>query len=308
MFFDVIDSAPQTLPPPRFIGGLRDLAADYDVILCDVWGVVHNGIVQFAPATDALRRFREKGGHVVLVTNAPRPRWRVISLLDKLNVPHAAYNDAVSSGDVTVSLIRERGERPLAYIGPREDVEIFGEAEAQLGHKLRFVPLEAAAYVVCIGLEEAERETPADYTVRLRLLRGHDAEFICANPDIVVEHGDRLVYCAGALAEAYEALGGRVIQAGKPHAEIYRRALALAATARGASIDPRRVLAIGDSAHTDIKGAQAQGLATLFVTSGIHRAELHGEAGSGALDAAAFHQFVENLGFRPMAVATELKW
>jgi HAD superfamily hydrolase (TIGR01459 family) len=300
--------SPEIIQPPRFIGGLRDLAADYDVILCDVWGVVHNGVIQYEKATDALRRFREKGGSVVLITNAPRPRWRVVSLLDRLKVPHEAYDGAVSSGDVTVSLIRERGDLPLAYIGPQEDVEIFTEAEAQLGHKLKFVRLDEAAYVVCIGLEQAERETPADYEARLRLLRSHDAEFICANPDIVVEMGDRLVYCAGALAEAYEALGGRVIQAGKPHAEIYRRALALAATARGGAVDPGRVLAIGDSAHTDIKGAQAQGLATLFVTSGIHRAELHDEAGSGPLNAAALHQFVENLDFKPMAVATELMW
>ncbi len=302
------DPSLETIQPPRFVGGLRELADDYDVILCDVWGVVHDGVTQFEKATGALRRFREKGGSVVLITNAPRPRWRVVAMLDRLKVSHDAYDGAVSSGDVTVSLIRERGDAPLAYIGPQGDMEIFGEAEAQLGHKLKFVGLEDAAYVVCVGLEQAERETPADYEARLRLLHRHDAEFICANPDIVVEHGDRLVYCAGALAEAYEAMGGRVVQAGKPHAEIYHRALALAARARGAAINSGRVLAIGDSAHTDIKGAQAQGLATLFVTSGIHRAELHEEAGNGALNAAALHQFVENLGFRPMAVATELMW
>lgn len=302
------DPSLETIRPPRFIGGLRELAGDYDVILCDVWGVVHNGIIQYEKATDALRRFREKGGSVVLITNAPRPRSRVVAMLDRLKVSHDVYDGAVSSGDVTISLIRERGDLPLAYIGPQGDMEIFSEAQTQLGHKLKFVPIEEAAYVVCVGLEAAEHETPADYETRLRMLRRHDAEFICANPDIIVELGDRLVYCAGALAEAYEALGGRVVQAGKPHAEIYRRALALAADARGRAIDSGRVLAIGDSAHTDIKGAQAQGLATLFVTSGIHRAELHEEAGNGPLNAAAFHQFVENLGFRPTTVATELAW
>ena len=301
---------PASLPTqssPRFVAGLRDLAADYDVILCDVWGVVHNGVIQYEKATDALRRFRDKGGSVVLITNAPRPRERVLAFLDQLKVPRDAYDGLVTSGDVTISLIREREGQPLAYIGPPEDMALFAEAEATMVHKLQFVGLADAAYVVCIGLEQAEQETPADYEARLRLLHSHDAQFICANPDIVVEMGDKLVYCAGALAERYEAMGGRVIQAGKPFAEIYARALALVAGKRGA-IDHRRILAIGDSAHTDIKGGQAQGFATLFVTSGIHRAELHAESGNGPLNAAAFRQFLDKLGLAPTATAAELVW
>lgn len=301
-----LPNVPQPLAP-RFVSDLREIAADYDVILCDVWGVVHNGVVQYEKATDALRRFREKGGSVVLITNAPRPRARVAAFLDRLNVPRDAYDGIVTSGDVTISLIREREGKPLAYIGPEEDTALFTEAESVMDRKLRFVGLSEAAYIVCIGLEHAEREAPADYDARLRLLRGHEAEFICANPDIVVEMGDKLVYCAGALAESYEAMGGRVIQAGKPFAEIYTRALALAAETRGA-IDHTRVLAIGDSAHTDIKGGQAQGFATLFVTSGIHRAELHAENGNGPLNAAAFHQFFDTLGFAPTVAAAELLW
>jgi HAD superfamily hydrolase (TIGR01459 family) len=301
-------SLPSQPQSPRFVSGLCELAADYDVILCDVWGVVHNGAIQYEKATDALRRFRDKGGSVVLITNAPRSRRRVLSFLDKLNVPRQAYDGVVTSGDVTISLIHERAGQPLAYIGPPDDMSLFAEAESSSDNKLRFAGLAKAAYVVCIGLEEAEHETPADYDTRLRLLRDHDAEFICANPDIVVEMGDRLVYCAGALAESYEALGGRVVQAGKPHAEIYTRALTLAAAARGRPIDHARVLAIGDSAHTDIKGGQAQGFDTLFVTSGIHRAELHAENGNGPLNAAALHQFLDNLGFAPTAAAAELLW
>jgi HAD superfamily hydrolase (TIGR01459 family) len=223
-----------------------------------------------------------------------------------LNVPREAYDGLVTSGDVTISLIREREGRPLAYIGPPEDVALFDVAQSAMREKLRFVCLDEAAYVVCIGLEHAEQETPADYEARLRVLHAHGAEFVCANPDIVVEMGDRLVYCAGALAESYEALGGPVIQAGKPHAEIYRRALALAA--RGDTVDRHRVLAIGDSAQTDIKGGHAQGFSTLFVTSGIHRAELHAESGSGPLNRAALRQFLGDLGFAPTAIAPELVW
>lgn len=292
--------------PPRLVRGLGEMAEHYDVILCDVWGVVHNGLAHYRNATDALGRFRDKGGTVILITNAPRPRHRVMAFLDGLGVPHAAYDGMVTSGDVTVSLILERGDLPLAHIGPAQDVSLFAEAERLAGKPLRFTPLEEAAYVVCIGLNDAENETPADYDSRLRLMRARDIEFICANPDIVVEVGERLVYCAGALAETYTEMGGRVTQAGKPYAPIYERALALAASLRGGTLEGSHILAIGDSAQTDIKGAQDQGLATLFVTSGIHRAELHRD--SAALDAAAVRQFVEGTGVAPMAAIAELVW
>jgi HAD superfamily hydrolase (TIGR01459 family) len=292
--------------PPKFVHGLSEMAPHYDVILCDVWGVVHNGSVYYSNATDALGRFRDKGGTVILITNAPRPRERVAAFLDGLGVPQAAYDGIVSSGDVTVSLILERGDLPLAHIGPTQDVSLFTEAELLAGKPLRLMPLDAAAYVVCIGLDEAENETPADYEQRLRLMRARDMEFVCANPDLVVEVGEKLVYCAGALAEAYAKMGGQVTQAGKPYPPIYERALALAAKLRGGEVDRTRILAIGDSAQTDIKGAQDQGLATLFVTSGIHRAELHRE--SSALDAAALRQFIEGTGIAPSAAIAELFW
>jgi HAD superfamily hydrolase (TIGR01459 family) len=292
--------------PPRFVHGLSEMAPHYDVILCDVWGVVHNGAAYYSNATDALIRFRDQGGTVILITNAPRPRERVAAFLDGLGVPQAAYDGIVSSGDVTVSLILERGDLPLAHIGPAHEVSLFSEAERLAGKPLRLVPLDEAAYVVCIGLDDAENETPADYERRLHLMRVRDMEFICANPDLVVEVGEKLVYCAGALAEAYSKMGGKVTQAGKPYPPIYERALALAAKLRGDEVDRTRILAIGDSAHTDIKGAQDQGFATLFVTSGIHRAELHRE--NAGLDAAALLQFVEGTGIAPNAAIAELFW
>jgi HAD superfamily hydrolase (TIGR01459 family) len=298
--------APLMPAPPRFVRGLGEIAAQYDVILCDVWGVVHNGAVYFRDATDALARFRAQGGTVVLLTNAPRPRQRVTAFLDGLGVPRNAYDAVVTAGDVTVSLILERGNLPLVHIGPAQDVSLFAEAEALAGRPLRFVEFEEAAYVVCIGLNDAERETPADYEPRLAAMLARDMEFVCANPDIVVEMGDKLVYCAGALAESYAGMGGRVIQAGKPYPQIYERGLALAANLRGAETAHSRILGIGDSAQTDIKGAQDQGFATLFVTNGIHRAELHPQG--AALDAAAFRQFIEGTGIAPTAAIAELVW
>ncbi|MGO9133730.1 MAG: TIGR01459 family HAD-type hydrolase [Methylovirgula sp.] len=293
---------------PHLLRGLSEVAKNYDVILCDVWGVVHNGVAHFPRAVDALMRFRTDGGTVVLITNAPRPRDKVIGLLDKLAVPHAAYDGLVSSGDVTVSLIAERGDQALTHIGPEHDKSLFVAAEVATGRAVRFAELEATDYVVCTGLFDPEAETPGDYAERLALMQRRGLDFICANPDIVVEVGETLTYCAGALAEAYAGIGGSVVQAGKPYPQIYARALAEAARLRGKSFDPARVLAIGDAMHTDIKGAQAQSLAALFVTSGIHRAKLHAAGAPSECDAAAFRQFFEDTGFAPTLAITELTW
>lgn len=265
----------KTAAPP-LLRGLAEIAGAYDVILCDVWGVIHNGVAHFPRAVDALRRFRAQGGTVVLITNAPRPRGKVIGFLDALDVPHAAYDSIVTSGDVTVDLILERGNGPLAHIGPEQDRSLFQTSADLSGKPIAFAPLEAAGFVVCTGLTDADRETPEDYAESLALMRRRDLDFICANPDIVVEMGDRLVYCAGALAELYETLGGETIYAGKPHRPIYAAALDRIAALRGAPVAPARALAIGDALRTDLAGAAAAGLDALFVADGIHRSELYG--------------------------------
>lgn len=298
-----------TYASPLPLAGLGEIASHYDVILCDVWGVIHNGVAHFAQAVAALSRFRAAGGTVVLITNAPRPGGKVVAFLDALGVPHTAYDALVSSGDVTVSLINARGPLPLAHIGPRQDHSLFAAAGERSGRPVRFAALDEAAYVVCTGLFDPDTETPADYAERFALMRQRGLEFICANPDIVVEVGDRLVYCAGALAEAYAAAGGIVIQAGKPYPPIYALALEEAARFAGkSSIEPARVLAIGDAMRTDIKGGQEQSLATLFITTGIHRAELHPGPQASDLDASAFRQFFEATGFGPTAAMTHLAW
>lgn len=304
---------PPSSQAPLLLGGLHEIAENYDVILCDVWGVIHNGITHFPKAAEALTRFRAKGGVVVLITNAPRPHGKVIELMDALGVPRTAFDGLVSSGDVTVSLILERGACSLAHIGPAQDRSLFDAATDLSGRPVQFAGLEVADFVVCTGLFDTDTETPADYAARLELMRRRDLDFICANPDIVVEVGTALVYCAGALAEAYAAIGGRVIQAGKPYPPIYARALAEAAAIAGKPLDLSRVLAIGDAMHTDIKGAHAQSLDALFVTSGIHRSELHGAelhtgAQAAALDAAAFRQFFDDNSIAPRAAITELTW
>lgn len=292
----------------RLLPGLASLAGRYDVILCDVWGVIHNGLSAFQKAAGALSRIRAMGGKVVLMTNSPNPSRIVEAQLGRLSVSREAYDAIVSSGDVTVSLLIERMGAGIFQIGPVEETALFAEVLALRGEAPRLVPLKQAQFVLCIGLADPWRETPEDYDAILAAMRARRLELICANPDIVVEDGGKLFYCAGAIAERYAAAGGKVIQAGKPYAPIYARALELARGPGKNIIDRSRVLVIGDAMHTDIKGAHLQGFDSLFVTSGIHRKELHGGAKDASLDAAAFRQFLEASDFAPTAALPELVW
>ncbi|QBR70985.1 TIGR01459 family HAD-type hydrolase [Beijerinckiaceae bacterium] len=292
----------------RLVRGLAELASGYDVVLSDVWGVVHNGLIAFSKAADALSRFRAQGGTVVLITNSPNPSRFVQAQLDRLGVPRAAYDAIVSSGDVTVSLLVERADKGMFRIGPPEETALFDEILSRHGEPPRLVPFEEAAFVLCTGLIDPFHEAPADYDPILARMLGRRLDLICANPDIVVEDGGQLFYCAGAIAERYADMGGHVIQAGKPFAPIFAKALALARQAEGKTADSARILVIGDAMRTDIKGAYEQGLDSLFVTSGIHRSELHGPVQGAALDAAAFRQFVEAADFAPTSAIPELVW
>jgi HAD superfamily hydrolase (TIGR01459 family) len=292
----------------RILRGLAGFAGGYDVILCDVWGVIHNGLTAFQKAAGALSRFRAMGGKVVLMTNSPNPSRIVEAQLGRLSVSREAYDAIVSSGDVTVSLLLERAGAGLFRIGPPEETALFVEVLARRGAAPRLVPLKQAQFVLCTGLADPWRETPEDYDAILAAMRARRLELICANPDIVVEDGGKLFYCAGAIAERYAAAGGKVIQAGKPFAPIYARALELARGPGNKTIGRSRVLVIGDAMQTDIKGAHLQGFDSLFVTSGIHRKELHGGAKDAALDAAAFRQFLEASDFAPTAALPELVW
>lgn len=299
---------------PRLDLGLADLAPDFDLILCDVWGVVHNGVRYNPAAVEALRKFRAGGGTVVLVTNAPAPREQVVRRLESLHVPPDAYDDIATSGDVTVALIVAAGCPPLYGIGhiwqvdgsARGELALYTEA-ARLGPRTpELVTIERAELAVCIGLD-ATGDAPEDYDDILRGLRTRDLTLICANPDIVVEMGDELVFCAGAIAARYAAIGGTVVQAGKPFPPIYERAIALAGARRG-EIARNRILAIGDAMHTDMKGAHDQGLAALFVTTGIHRGALHRNGHGSAIDPEALGRLLADYDARPLAALPFLTW
>ena len=287
-----------SISSPPFTTHFSTLAPAYDVVLCDVWGVVHNSVVAFGDACTALTRFRRQGGTVVLITNAPRPAEVVMELLDGLDVPRAAYDAIVSSGDVTRAVIAARAGESAFHVGPARDVPIF-DGLAPLA------PLESADYVVCSGLFDDTTETPQDYVTLIAAMRERGLTMVCANPDIVVERGDKLVYCAGAIADLYAAAGGDVVYAGKPFRPIYEQALAVARAARGRETAPARLLAIGDSIHTDLKGAAAFGIDFLFVTAGIHAEEL---GGRDRPDAAALSDIFAAAGLVPKSVTQRLVW
>ena len=284
---------------PTLLPHFGALAADYDAVLCDVWGVVHNGIDGFPAACDALMRFRAGGGVMVFITNAPRPSEVVARQLQHFHVPAEAYDAIVSSGDVTRSVIQSRPGKSVHHMGPERDSAIFS------GLNLTFAPLEAADYVVCTGLDDDDVETPDDYRERLELMVARKLLMVCANPDVVVERGDRLVYCAGALADLYATMGGEVIYAGKPYKPIYEMALAKAEEAIGRKLAAEKVLAVGDSLRTDLKGARTVGIDFLFVTAGIHAEEL---GGRDEPDPAAIAQAFIAAGDVPKAVMRHLVW
>lgn len=289
----------KTLPPPA-ISGLSAIAGRYRFLLCDVWGVIHNGLHAHPEACEALLRFRESGGRIVLITNAPRPKAEVVAQLDWLHVPPAAYDDIVTSGDVARMVLAERPERKIYHLGPDRDLPLYEGLEIEL------VEEDAAQFISCTGLFDDRTETPDDYMERLRGWVDRGLVMLCVNPDRVVERGDRLLWCAGALAERYEQLGGEAIYCGKPYAPIYDEALGRLAAIAGAAIDRRDVLAIGDGMPTDLRGAADAGIDALFVTEGIHSIECRGD--DDEPDAGAVHRFLESAGVGAIGFIPHLSW
>jgi HAD superfamily hydrolase (TIGR01459 family) len=288
-----------SISAPPFTTHFSTLASAYEVVLCDVWGVVHNSVIAFTDACTALTRFRRQGGTVVMITNAPRPSAVVMAILDELDVPRAAYDAIVSSGDVTRTIIAARAGQSVFHVGPERDLPIFEGLDTPRA------PVESADYVVCSGLFDDTTESPQDYNALIATMRARGLPMVCANPDIVVERGDKLVYCAGAIADLYAAAGGDVLYAGKPYRPIYEQALDIARTLRGRETPHARLLAIGDSVRTDLGGAAAFGIDCLFVTGGIHAEEL---GGRDQPNAAALGDIFAAAGLVPKAVTQRLVW
>ena len=273
---------------PRRITDLDQLTDRADVLLCDVWGVIHNGVNPFLLSVEALKSARARGQTVILITNSPRPANDVIRQFDTIGVDPDCWDDIVTSGDVTRRLV-EDAPRAIYFLGPERDMPLVDGLDIDL------VEPAAADAVLCTGLLNDEDETPEDYRALLAGFQARGLPFICANPDREVERGDRLVPCAGALADLYVKLGGQPRIAGKPHAPIYNEAMARARALRG-DVDLGRTLAIGDGVTTDIRGAQDNGIDAIFIARGIHaRQYIDGRS----TDEARLKSFLDAAGVAP---------
>jgi HAD superfamily hydrolase (TIGR01459 family) len=286
-------------PFPTAIAGLSEIAGDYRHILCDVWGVLHNGVRAHSAAGEALVRFRSQGGKVVLITNAPRPAGKVVEMLDRLGVDRAAYDDIVTSGDVARAYLLGRPGAKIFHLGPDRDRPIYDG----LGNAI--VDESAATLISCTGLFDDTVETPDDYADRLERLANRGLPMLCVNPDRVVERGDKLVWCAGALAERYAALGGETILVGKPFGPVYDAVVERLERLAGCSVARESILAIGDGAATDVRGAFDQKLDVLFVTDGIHAAEF---GSAGYPDPKLVHDFLATVDLGARNFISRLSW
>ncbi|PHS40168.1 MAG: TIGR01459 family HAD-type hydrolase [Robiginitomaculum sp.] len=245
------------------ISGLGQIAEHYDAALVDIWGVIHNGRDAFPEAIEALQRFREERGPVVLISNSPRPSIAIPAQFDEVGVPHNVYDAIVTSGDATIDELARRAPGPAFKLGPKRDDRLYDNLA------LNFVELKDAAFITCTGLFDDENETPDDYTDLLGEARELNIPLVCANPDIQVKRGDKMIYCGGALAQAYEDMGGEVVYAGKPHDAIYRLSRTWLGELAGYDIERSKVLAIGDNIQTDLLGANNQNYDALFVADGL---------------------------------------
>lgn len=292
-----------TAPEIPVVASVKDIGSRYRAWLVDIWGVMHNGHRAFTPAVAATRAFREQGGMVVFLSNSPRPSPGVQEQLSRLGVPPSCYDGTVTSGDLTRHELGKHSHPRVFHLGPERDLPIFAGLDVTL------VPKDKAELIVCSGLFDDETETPDDYVGLLKELVARNLPMICANPDHLVERGDKLVYCAGALAAIYEKLAGSVVYAGKPHAPIYELALETITGLAGRAVAKNELLAVGDGVHTDIAGAAGFGIDAVFVASGLHvPANSGGEAGAEALDRVHLAELFAHAKRRPLAAMRALDW
>lgn len=280
--------------PVPILTSIADLAPTRDVWLTDVWGVIHNGVMPFASACDACARFRLAGGTVILLSNAPRPAESVAAQLDRIGVPRFAWDAILTSGDAARALVGAYAGKCVFHLGPERDLPLYD------GLPVTLAEAADAEAVSCTGLFDDEIETPADYAGLLAGLAQRNLPMVCANPDLTVERGSKIVYCAGALAAEYAAKGGSVAYAGKPYLPIYDMAFAMITQLKQREVPRERILCIGDGLRTDITGAAAAGLDSVFIASGVHVSE--------GLTSEALAQLFPTPDIRPIAAMPALAW
>lgn len=284
----------------QIIQSLSEISGRYTAVFCDLWGCLHNGKAPFPAAVAALQAFRAKGGTVLLLTNSPRPKSSVVAQLDRIGVPRDVWDEIVSSGDATQIALAMGAIGPkVHHIGAAKDDPFFTDFAPEIAsgmQKVSRVAMQEADGIVCTGLADDATETPADYHARLLMGKTLGLTMLCANPDLIVDLGEKRLYCAGALAAEYEKLGGTVLYFGKPHPPIYDLARRKLAELTGT--EDHQILCIGDGPATDIQGAQGEDIDALFVTGGIVAAEFGTDAENP--DPAKLESWLARQGLSPL--------
>jgi HAD superfamily hydrolase (TIGR01459 family) len=281
--------------PCEIITSITQLADTSSAWFVDIWGVMHNGVAPFASAVQACQTFRANGGIVLLVSNAPRPNSSVVAALARIGVAADSYDAVITSGDTARLMIAALGAVPIYHLGPERDLALYD------GLAVKPANINAATAIICTGLVDDETETAETYRGQLEQALARALPMICANPDLMVERGGKIIPCAGAVAALYATLGGHVTYAGKPHRPIYDAAFAAIERLAGKPIAPDHVIAIGDGIKTDIAGAAVAGVRSVFIASGIH-------VGAAGLDAATLATLFPEAHTRPVAAMAQLAW
>lgn len=283
-----------SLVPIPVITSITALGGNKAAWLVDIWGVIHNGVAPFASAVTACEKFREQGGVVMLLSNAPRPGPSVASALDRIGVRRSAWDMILSSGDASRAMIEKFAPGPVYHLGPGRDVPLYDGLGIELGE------LMASKAIVCTGLFDDETETPETYSAMLNAAAVRRIPMVCANPDKAVQRGTKIIPCAGAVAEAYEGLGGKVSYAGKPYLPVYEMAFRALSEKCKREIGADDVFAIGDGIKTDIEGAANAGIASVYIASGVHLGP------GGTLDVATLAKLFPAGEPRPVAAMAKL--
>jgi HAD superfamily hydrolase (TIGR01459 family) len=287
---------------PELLSGLSAVADQYDAIFCDIWGVIHNGRQHFPPAYEALKRFKAERGPVVLISNSPRPRDSLIAQLASLGIMEDGFSAVISSGDATREYLRKFAPTGPAWrIGDPREQSLYEGIDVTLDG----TP-ETAAFISCTSPYNDETDTAEQYRPQFEIAVKRKLVMICANPDKVVQRGDKIIICAGSLADLYATMGGDVIMAGKPYAPIYDMCYAELGRQTGRAHDKSRILAIGDGLPTDVLGANGQGLDLLFIAAGIHALEATDD--TGTLDPLLLKKLLDVETAQARYVAEGLRW
>jgi HAD superfamily hydrolase (TIGR01459 family) len=287
------------LTATELIGGLGEIAADYDAFILDLWGCLHDGVAIYPAALDCLHRLKEAGKQAVILSNAPRRAADVEQRIAGMGITRDLYARLLTSGEETwralttqaIPELQGRGNKAFAIIGAH-DRSMLNDAA------LVAVAPDAADFVLAIGVETGN-ETVAQFEPDLRIARGRGLPLVCANPDLVVHRGGVEEICAGAIALRYEEMGGKVIWFGKPYPAVYQRILGVL----GLKAD--RLLCVGDSLRTDVAGGKGIGAATLMTVGGIHHAEILVE---DRIEPARLAELCRVRGIAPDFAIAHLRW